>query len=368
MIVILLIAPALILLYLLYPAWLAVFPRFRPSPEVAPQRGEGVSLVLLTRNGQQYIREKVGFLAAELGHFGEYEFIVIDDASTDGTRDLLGTMHETYNLRLVLKEEQRGIPHSMNLGAGMARYDHLIFCDQRQRIAGSALTGLVAPLRDPGTGAVSGFISCHGKSERISLLRKHENFIKRCESRTGCLMGVYGPLYAVRKADYAEIPEHIILDDLYLSIRILARKKIVLAECSRIVDDDFIDLYDFGRSNRYLLGLIQILFAKDLIGNMPLSLRVMLVWHKYLRLVIPPLVLLCLLSAGWMALSRPKAALALAGVAAVLAISWLARRMVVFGNLFTLARINFYYVLSIVYLAFQVMISWTALSMKPRKP
>ena len=367
MFLILLISLIVILVYLFYPIWLMVRPAYIPQSPDHPGRNPAVSLILLTYNGKAYIRDKITLLHQELNSFPAYEFIVIDDNSTDGTQELLESLQGSFGLKLVLKDVQRGIPHSMNLGARMAQHDILIFCDQRQAFTGDTLTGLTAPLQDAGTGAVSGFISCVDNTNGFSFLRKHENFIKKGESRTGCLIGVYGPLYAIRRECYSEIPENVILDDLYLSLKILAQKKIVLAECSRIVDEDFMTHYNFGRSNRYLRGLLQILVKRDLVGNLPFRMRIMLLWHKYLRLSIPPLIVLCCLAAGWRSFTDTRVAVIfLAGLLLFLA-SFLAHRVTLFSNLNSFLRINIYYVTSMVYLAVQELYEWAVMTMTTKK-
>jgi hypothetical protein len=124
------------------------------------------------------------------------------------------------------------------------------------------------------------------------MLRKHENYLKTRESKAGNLMGVYGPLYAIKKQCYVTIPENIILDDLYLSLKILKSKQIELLEDCRITDDNFCVLYDYERTRRYLSGLLQLLGEKSLILDLNFAQITMLVWHKYLRLIIPLLMAL----------------------------------------------------------------------------
>ncbi len=352
MIVILLITGCIILLYLLYPVYLMVSPKYTPPVQDRSVKEQSVSLILLTFNGKVYIQEKIELLNRELEHFQKYEFIVVDDHSTDGTQELLESLQEKFKLKLMLKNEHLGIPNSMNMSVKAARYDSVVFCDQRQRFTGDFLREIIAPLEDDEVGGVSGFISCLDNGNHLSFLRKHENFIKKCESRTGNLIGVYGPLYAIRKSCYQEIGENIILDDLYLSLKILEKKKIVLMEKCRIVDDDFISLYNCNRSKRYLQGLLQILIRKDLVGNMPFKLRIMLLWHKYLRLLIPPTVVLFYLFLAILSPADTYAAVVFAILSICILISIIARRLTIFSNLNNLFRITVYYVVSMVILTF----------------
>ncbi len=91
----------------------------------------------------------------------------------------------------------------------------------------------------------------------------------------------------LRNNCYTSIPENIILDDLYLSLKILKSKKVVLQDDCQISDECFFDLYDYKRTKRYLAGLLQILNNKSIIKELNLKHLTMLIWHKYLRLLIP---------------------------------------------------------------------------------
>lgn len=352
MTLILLITLSVILLYLLYPLFLKVCPSYKLPPSEPTRPYPAVSLILLTYNGIDYVGEKIKLLARELEQFKEFEFIVIDDDSTDGTRELLASLKEPYKLNLLLKSTRSGIPHSMNLGVLMARYEHLIFCDQRQRFSGNILLDIISPLRNPDVGAVSCYLSCSGSGKQSSLLRRHENFIKRCESRTGYLVGVYGPLYAIKKSCYREIGDNIILDDLYVSMNILSSKRIVMMEKCRLTDDDFGSLYNFSRTKRYLQGLLQILIRTDLFSGLPARIKMMLLWHKYLRLLIPPLMVMSYISTAVMVLVSRPAAIIFFSLSILILISFIARRIVIFSNLNTFFRINIFYFISMIFITY----------------
>lgn len=298
MIILFAITAFIILLYLVYPVWLSCIASRRSMRDQETELIDSVSLILLSYNGRQYLDEKINFLLGELSGFTAYELIIIDDCSTDGSNDVLQKYRERPNIRLFFNAEHRGIPYSMNRGVGSAAYDYVIFCDQRQLLSGNILKRIVEPLKLKKVGAVSGCISCLDKARKSSYLRKHENFVKVRESRTGSLIGVYGPFYAIKKQCYCRIPENIILDDLYLSLRILKSKQIELLEDCEIIDENFTVLYDYKRTRRYLSGLIQILQEKSIIHDLNYRQRTMLIWHKYLRLVIPSLLFLCYLGLG----------------------------------------------------------------------
>jgi glycosyltransferase involved in cell wall biosynthesis len=287
-----------IMVYLFYPLWLMIFVSKKTVGEKQPESPRSVSVILLSHNGKQHLNEKVNFLVRESSGFDQYELIIIDDNSTDGSIELLTAFGMKEHVRVIRNSKQEGIPYSMNLGVANARYDWMIFCDQRQELSGRILEKIVEPLKYPHVGAVSGCISSLDKGKDCSMLRKHENYLKTRESKAGNLMGVYGPLYAIKKQCYVTIPENIILDDLYLSLKILKSKQIELLEDCRITDDNFCVLYDYERTRRYLSGLLQLLGEKSLILDLNFAQITMLVWHKYLRLIIPLLMALFYITLG----------------------------------------------------------------------
>jgi len=347
MITIFLITTCLILFYLAYPVWLMIITSCKPEKEKETEEIDSVSLVLLSYNGEGYLEEKVNFLIKELSCFQHYELIIVDDNSTDGSQELLNKFRNTDNIIIICKFRQKGIPHSMNLGVDNAKYGYIIFCDQRQKLSDHILQRIVEPLKYKNIGAVSGCICHQDKENRCSIIRMHENFIKAKESKAGSLIGVYGPFYAIKKHCYTVIPEYIILDDLYLSLRILKTKQIEIREDCRIIDENFSYLNDYKRTRRYVSGFLQILKEKTIISDLNNKQKIMLIWHKYLRLFIPLFLFLCYISMGTFII-QGTAYLILFSVVTILGlVSVLPGRFKIQFRLKNLVRINIFYFIAL---------------------
>ena len=288
---------AMVLLYFAYPLWLGLSSQ-KTTGKAEKEDIHAISLILLTYNGIAYLKDKVPLLLNELDNFSNSELIIIDGNSSDGTQEFLQSTEVPGKVRIVTDKEHRGIPFAMNLGVSMAKYEHIVFCDQRQIIAKNSILKIIEPLRDLSIGAVSSCISHIDKSLCCSWIRRHENFIKARESVSGNLIGVYGPLYAIRKCAYRPVPEDIILDDLYLSLKIMENKRVLIQPGCSIIDDGIAGIYTYDRARRYLKGFIQILRDKTLWKNLNRRQQTMLVWHKYLRLVIPVSLFLSYLITG----------------------------------------------------------------------
>lgn len=294
----------IIVLYHLYPVWLMMSSPQNVKDELETETIDSVSVILLSYNGKKFIERKIDILLRELAAFRFSELIVIDDNSTDGSKELLAGLKHPENVRIIVKDKQQGIPHTMNTGIALAKYDFVIFCDQRQNLCCDILQKIVEPLRYKHIGAVSACISHFDKGNCNSLIRRFENFIKTRESKLGSLIGVYGPFYAIKKAYYPGIPENIILDDLYLSLKIMQSSQVRILEDCRIFDDNLSVTHGFERSKRYLKGFLQILNQKSLISNLSARQKVMLIWHKYLRLLIPVFLFISYAGLGFMGLQN----------------------------------------------------------------
>ena len=347
MIILLSVTAFIILLYLAYPGWLAISPTVKDVDVDGNKAIEGVSLVLLSFNGSDYLKEKIDFLLKELSAFKAYELIIIDDHSEDGSREILEKFVVNKNVRLIIKGQHKGIPDSMNRAVQCARHDCIIFCDQRQQLSVNILHRLVEPLRMDNIGAVSACISDHDKSHCCSRIRSFENYIKCQESRTGNLIGVYGPLYAVKKSCYTHIPEHIILDDLYLSLKILANSQVrIMKECL-ITDENPSILNDYNRAKRYILGFLQLINEKGLISRLNTRQKIMLTWHKYIRLLIPVLLLTSYACLGIMSFMEESYFFSFIIITFFASILLLPAKMKIHFRLKNLLKINIFYFFAI---------------------
>jgi glycosyltransferase involved in cell wall biosynthesis len=288
-----------ILFILSYPVWLSFFAPIKYNRD---KPVEEVSMILLSYNGGKDVSVKLKHLIQGLRKYKLWELIIVDNDSDEETKAAL-TVETNENIRIIYRDKNYGIANAMNLGVSLAKYKYLIFCDQRQSLSQANFDHLLSPLLNDEIGAVTSKISARDKDGNYSYLRSYENFIKKQESRIGSVMGVYGPLFSLKKELYRELPEHILLDDLYLSLNILHTQRIIMTEDLSVIDDNLKLLYDTKRANRYLLGLFQLCREPRLINRLTFRRKVFFFWHKYLRLAIPSLAILGLLLLGFNCIS-----------------------------------------------------------------
>lgn len=272
-----------------YPFFLLVFSGKKVKEDSPANEPQSVSVILFSFNNIKYLDQKVQSLMSEMRVFKNYELIIIDNRSCDGSKEVLDNYAGNKNIKVLHNDKCKSVASTINIGVREARYEFIIFSDLRQNLCRNALREIVMPLRNKEIGAVSSCLSAIDKNGNVSVTRTIENKIKRMESRSGNLIGVYGPLYAIRKDCFRPIPDHIVLEDLYLSLSILQSHKIALKENCLIFDENFSDVYNFKRAIRYSRGLAQLFGETKLISGLSILQIIMLLWHKYLRLLIPVL-------------------------------------------------------------------------------
>ncbi len=84
-----------------------------------------VSVIIPTYNRRALVREAIESVLAQRGA-GEIELIVVDDGSTDSTKDTLTPLH---NALRYLEQPNRGVSAARNAGVRVARGEWLAFLD-----------------------------------------------------------------------------------------------------------------------------------------------------------------------------------------------------------------------------------------------
>jgi len=108
-----------------------------------------VSILLVTFNSVEYTFQCLETVKAHTDI--PYEVIIVDNASTDRTGDLLG---RTKNARLISNSENIGFLKACNIGAKAARGNYILFLNNDTQVTAGWLTGLVSAIETyPGCGA-----------------------------------------------------------------------------------------------------------------------------------------------------------------------------------------------------------------------
>lgn len=85
-----------------------------------------VSVIISTYNGDRHLVESVGSITNQT--FSDFELIIVDDGSTDRTRDLLNTFHDP-RIRVLTNQQNFGIALSQNRAVSTATGEYLALMD-----------------------------------------------------------------------------------------------------------------------------------------------------------------------------------------------------------------------------------------------
>ncbi|NLE74758.1 MAG: glycosyltransferase [Actinobacteria bacterium] len=85
-----------------------------------------VSVVMAVYNREKYVQEAVDSILAQT--FADFEFIIVDDGSTDRTGEIL-TTYRDERIRLVRNAQNRGVSHSANRGISLAVGEYIARMD-----------------------------------------------------------------------------------------------------------------------------------------------------------------------------------------------------------------------------------------------
>ena len=311
-------AGALILLaytYFGYPLLLGLLARLFPwRPRPAPTWEPTVSLCVAAYNAEAYIEAKLQSLVSQVYPAGKVEIVVYSDGSTDTTESIVAAWAQRDpRIHLIRGATRQGKPTALNRMREQATGDVVVITDARQTLDSGALRALLSLLAAPEVGCVTGNLVVDGMAGSGAYWR-YENWIRKQESRFRSVVGMTGPLSALRRRDLGPLPIDLVLDDLWIPMQLRLRgARVLLAEDAIARDQAFADEREFGRKARTLAGNYQ------LFSRMPRLLLPVVnpswfetVSHKITRLLCPWAMLALLLAcaagaAGPMSQGLPRA-------------------------------------------------------------
>ncbi len=138
---------------------LASAPGYRIVAEGGPDVPmPAISVIVPTRNRRDLIRDAIGGLLAQDLPVGEFEIIVVDNASTDGTEDVLRACADGSPVRFVgvVMHVDRGPAISRNVGVTLARGRLVAFTDSDCVPSPGWLRSCVDAMTAPHVGVVQG--------------------------------------------------------------------------------------------------------------------------------------------------------------------------------------------------------------------
>lgn len=286
-----------------YPLIVGLLSFFHKMPVRKKTLYPSVSVLISAYNEEKNIENKL-FSLLHLNYPKEkLEILIGSDGSTDKTDGLIKKIisvssapaHQcTRNIRFFRQGLRQGKPSMLNMLASEARGEILVFTDARQRLDKNSVAELVKNFADHKVGSVSAELyleEAQGKaSGGIGLYWRYEKFIRRCESDIGSMLGATGAMYAIRKELFCRLPEDLVLDDVYIPLKIVQKGyRAVFEPEARIYDRVTTNAKEeFSRKARTLAGNFQIFrYLSGLFNPIKSPVAWQLFSHKFLRLIAP---------------------------------------------------------------------------------
>lgn len=211
--------------YAFYPLLLGLFARFKPKPKFDDETYEPtVTLLIAAYNERQVISKKLEN-SLELDYPRQkLQILVAADGSNDGT-DAIVMTYAHRGIELSYQPERRGKMAAINRAMEAVRGEILLMSDANNMYTPETLRALVAPFADPTVGAVGGakrVLSGDGSlGDSEGAYWKYESWIKKQETRLGCVTAAAGEANALRRSLYIPPPRDIINDDFYLLMSVI---------------------------------------------------------------------------------------------------------------------------------------------------
>lgn len=273
-----------------YPLVIGALARLRPERARRHRDWEPtVTACVAAYNAAATIDAKLASLVGLAYPAAKLDILVYSDGSSDATDEIVARWAaRDGRIRLMRGERRMGKPTGLNRMRAAARGEVLLLTDARQPLAPMALRALVDMLGELNVGCVTGNLVLEGRAGS-GVYWRYENWIRRQEARFRSVVGMTGPIAALRKTDLDLLPADLILDDIWIPMRLRLRgRKVLFCEEAVAHDRAFDDGREFGRKVRTLAGNYQI-FARmpALLSPLANPSWFETVSHKLMRLVCP---------------------------------------------------------------------------------
>ena len=289
----------LVYTYAGYPALLALLRRAHPlHARHDPLWTPTVTACVAAYNAEASMESKLASLTALDYPAAKLDILVYSDGSTDRTDAVVAAWSaRDARVQLMRDDLRQGKPTALNRMAERASGEVLLLTDARQPVEPTALRAMLALLADPPVGCVTGNLRLEGQAGS-GVYWRYENWIRRCEARFRSVVGMTGPLSAIRRADLAPLPSNLILDDMWIPMRLrLQGRRVLFCEEALAYDRAFADGREFARKVRTLAGNYQIFALMPALLVPFVNPSWFETWsHKIMRLLCPWALAVLLLS------------------------------------------------------------------------
>ncbi|MEN8252714.1 MAG: glycosyltransferase family 2 protein, partial [Patescibacteria group bacterium] len=118
-------------------------------------KSDNCSIIVCTYNRLEYLKKCISSLL-EID-FPTYEIVIVNDGSTDGTKEFLNSQYSrNKKITVVHHKQNKGLSQARNTGIKTAKYDIVIFTDDDCKADKNWLTQMLKGFSDEKVGLVMG--------------------------------------------------------------------------------------------------------------------------------------------------------------------------------------------------------------------
>ena len=257
-----------------------------------------VTLMVAAYNEEDFIHEKIKNSLAVDYPKDKIEFLFVTDGSDDRTPDIV---KEYPEVRLMHKPERQGKIRAVERAMPEAKGEIVVFTDANTMLNPEAVRNIVNRFADEKVGVVAGEkrIKSAEADEAAGagegFYWKYESKLKKWDDELYSAMGAAGELFAIRRNLFEPIPGDSIIEDFYMSFKILQKGyKIAYEPDAYALEEPSASVgEELKRKIRIAAGGIQsIIRLKSLLNPFKYGVvAFQLISHRVLRWTVAPLAL-----------------------------------------------------------------------------
>ena len=279
--------------YVGYPLILVIISGFVKEEQIEdPVEWPNVSIILSSYNEENNLKKKIDNLLALDYPKEKVNILIGSDGSTDRTNNILKEC-QGFNITYLVSKERQGKPRIITQLVSKAKGEILFFVDTRQQIEKDALKNIVRNFNDSNVGCVSGELvlkkeRASSMSKGVDISWKDEQCIRSCESKLYSMIGATGAIYAVRRELFVSPSENILLDDVFIPLKVVERGHRAIFEGSAHAYDEAAETSreEFTRKVRTIAGNFQLFFlCKNMLNPFKSKIAIQFISHKLLRAI-----------------------------------------------------------------------------------
>jgi cellulose synthase/poly-beta-1,6-N-acetylglucosamine synthase-like glycosyltransferase len=294
--------------YMLYPWILQVLSARKKENNIQYSDEElpAVTIIMSVFNEEKVIAEKLDSMLEVVYPPEKITLLVGSDASTDRTNEILSDYQQKdARVHIRIFNERRGKPGVINQLVDEVKDDYVIMTDAKVIFHKKTIRTLMRHFKNGNIGIVGGnvlneSVEKDGVSIQEKAFMSREILIKYREGIIwGATVGVYGAIYAIRKELYTRIPKGFAVDDFFISMNVLRKKKQAILDIHAITYQEVPNLLseEYRRKVRISTGNFRNMryFARELLRPWK-GAAFAYISHKVIRWLGPFIILLFMLS------------------------------------------------------------------------